>query len=170
MIAVSPNGWLEANGSRYRCALGRGGVQQEKTEGDGVTPVGCFALRHVLYRADRMARPVTTLRCTPIRPNDGWCEDPASPHYNRQVEIPLDAGHERLWRDDGLYDVIVVLGHNDDPPEPGRGSAIFLHVARPDYGPTLGCVAVARDDLLRILEACGPADSLEVRPPADDES
>ena len=91
-----------------------------------------------------------------LRPEDGWCDDPDDAAYNRPVRLPYAASHERLWRDDGIYDVIVVLGHNDDPPVPGRGSAIFLHVARPDYGPTAGCVALALADLLTVLREADP--------------
>lgn len=149
---------------RVPCALGRGGVVTDKREGDGATPIGSFALRRVFYRADRMALPATALDVTSIAPSDGWCDDPASADYNRLVRLPHVASHETLWRDDALYDLVVVLGHNDDPPRPGAGSAIFLHVARPDYAPTEGCVAIRRDDLLALLVDCGIGDTLTVRP------
>lgn len=167
-IGISPannpaQGWLTCEDRIYRCALGRAGVGAEKREGDGVTPAGRFALRRVLYRPDRLARPpVTALPVSPLRPDDGWCDDPRDLQYNRQIKLPYAANHETLWRDDGLYDVVVVLGHNDDPPQPGRGSAIFLHVVRPDYGPTEGCVAIALDDLLAVLAVCGPDDYISV--------
>ena len=96
----------------------------------------------------------TALPVAAIQPSDGWCDDPASPDYNRQVQLPIAASHEHLWRLDGIYDVVVVLGHNDDPPVAGAGSAIFLHLARPDYAPTEGCVAVAREDMFRLLADC----------------
>jgi L,D-peptidoglycan transpeptidase YkuD (ErfK/YbiS/YcfS/YnhG family) len=95
---------------------------------------------------------------------DGWCDDPADPAYNRHVRLPYPASAERLWRDDGIYDIVVVLGHNDDPPVAGLGSAIFLHIARPDYPPTQGCVAVAREDLEALLAAAEPGDAVEIRP------
>jgi L,D-peptidoglycan transpeptidase YkuD (ErfK/YbiS/YcfS/YnhG family) len=119
-------------------------------------------LRRVLYRADRLSLPPTALPTAAIEPGDGWCDDPASPDYNRQVRLPIAASHEHLWRLDEIYDIVVVLGHNDDPPVAGAGSAIFLHVARPDYAPTQGCVAVARADLLQFLAACGPENFLTV--------
>lgn len=163
-LTVSADGFLRIGARSYRCALGRGGIREEKVEGDGATPVGRFALRRVLYRPDRLKAPETALPLAPVEPDQGWCDDPADPMYNRQVRLPYRASHERLWRDDRLYDVIVVLGHNDDPPEPGAGSAVFMHVARPDYGPTEGCVALRLPDLLAVLADCGPADYLGVTP------
>ncbi len=164
IVSRNPDGtWRAAFGARrWRCAIGPAGVSADKREGDGATPVGGFALRRVLYRPDRLARPETGLPVTALRPEDGWCDDPDDAAYNRPVRLPYAASHERLWRDDGIYDVIVVLGHNDDPPVPGRGSAIFLHVARPDYGPTAGCVALALADLLTVLRDAGPGTRVRV--------
>ena len=148
-------GTLSWHGGQVRCALGRSGVAADKREGDGATPVGSFPLRRLLYRPDRLPPPPpSALPTSPIGPGDGWCDDPADPRYNLPVALPCAAGHEKLWRDDGLYDVVVVLGHNDDPPKPGRGSAIFLHVARPGWLPTEGCVALALPDLLALVAAC----------------
>jgi L,D-peptidoglycan transpeptidase YkuD (ErfK/YbiS/YcfS/YnhG family) len=151
----------------FRCALGTAGIIAEKREGDGATPVGRFPLRRVLYRADRVAPPKTGLPIAALRPDDGWCDAPDDPHYNRPVSLPYSASHERLWRDDPIYDIIVILGHNDDPPVPGRGSAIFLHIARPGYTGTEGCVALALDDLKTALAACGPGDHLTVHAGGD---
>lgn len=166
IITVSPEGYVSWGQERARCALGKGGVRTDKREGDGATPVGEFPLRRVLYRADRIARPTTALDCAPIDPEDGWCDDPSSPDYNRPVRLPHPARHERMWREDGVYDIVVVLGHNDDPPVPGLGSAVFMHLARPGYAPTEGCVALEREDLLRLLAACGRDARLIVTPPA----
>ncbi len=148
-----------------RCALGRGGVveAEAKREGDGATPLGVWPLRRVLYRPDRVAAPETALPVAPIGPDDGWSDDPADPAYNRPVTHPHPFSAERLWREDELYDVVVVLAHNDDPPVPGAGSAIFLHCAKPDLPPTEGCVALPRDELLAILRDARPGDVLEVR-------
>lgn len=140
----------------HRCAVGPSGTTRDKREGDGATPVGCWPLRRLLYRADRLAAPVTRLPLQPLRESDGWCDDPADDNYNRPVTRPYPASHEALWRDDRVYDLIVVLGHNDDPPKPGAGSAIFLHVARADYAPTQGCVALRQDHLLAVLRAVDP--------------
>ena len=154
-IDVSPDGVLAWSGNRVRCAVGHGGVRVDKREGDGATPVGSFHLRRLLYRPDRLSAPETGLPCEPINEDDGWCDDPLSPDYNRPIKLPYPASHERMWRDDHVYDLVVVLGHNDDPPVAGAGSAIFLHLARPDYTPTEGCVALARSDLLELLKECG---------------
>lgn len=164
-LVVTADGWLRAGDRRLRCALGTGGLSLDKREGDGATPIGAWPLRRVLYRPDRLpAPPRTALPVAPLDPADGWCDDPADAAYNRPVRLPHPARHEVLWRDDGLYDVIVILGHNDDPPVPGAGSAIFLHVARPAYAGTEGCVALALPDLLTVLEDCGPRTVLVVEP------
>lgn len=140
-----------------RCALGRSGITTSKSEGDGATPRGVFALRCVLFRPDRETRPLTALPCRALDRADGWCDAPADPAYNRPVRLPYQASAEALWREDHVYDLIVPLGYNDDPVVPGKGSAIFLHLARPDFTPTEGCVALKRDDLLAVLEAADPA-------------
>ncbi len=156
--------WL---GNAYRCALGRAGLTNSKREGDGATPIGKFALRRVYFRPDRLGPVATDLPVAELRPDDGWCDDPADAAYNRLVKLPFPASHEMLWRDDGLYDVIVELGYNDTPVVAGMGSAIFMHVARSDYGPTEGCVALQRGHLLSILAACGADTFVEINyPPA----
>ncbi|HVY16031.1 MAG TPA: L,D-transpeptidase family protein [Rhodopila sp.] len=138
-------------GRSFRAAVGRGGRRSDKREGDGATPLGPLALREVLYRPDRLAAPAAAAPVRALSPDDGWCDDPAHPDYNRMVRLPIAASHEALWRADHVYDVIGVLGWNDAPIRPGLGSAIFLHVARPDYAPTEGCVALSLADLLTIL-------------------
>lgn len=165
-MLVSADGRLRWAGTVYRCALGRGGVRRDKREGDGATPAGRFPLRRVLYRPDRMAAPETGLQTVALTPDDGWCDDPGDAGYNRPVRLPYPARHERMWRADGLYDIVVVIGHNDDPVVPGRGSAVFLHVAREDYGPTEGCVALALDDLQAVLTLATPGAGVEIEPPA----
>jgi L,D-peptidoglycan transpeptidase YkuD (ErfK/YbiS/YcfS/YnhG family) len=146
-LIVNGSGEARWGELRFRCALGKGGLSRDKREGDGATPVGAWPMRRLLYRADRISAPATRLPSAAIGREDGWCDDPADPAYNRPVRRPHAARHERLWREDALYDLLVVLGHNDDPVVAGAGSAIFLHVARPDYAPTEGCVALAHADL-----------------------
>jgi len=150
-IAVDPAGWLSFEGFRFRCALGKGGVTADKREGDGATPLGRFPLRQLLYRPDKLSAPACKLIRSAIAPDDGWCDDPAHPDYNKAVRLPHPARCETMWRDDDCYDLVVPLGYNDDPPVPGLGSAIFLHVAKAGYSPTEGCVALDRDDLLTLL-------------------
>lgn len=150
-----------------RCALGRAGIRADKREGDGATPAGLFPLRRVLWRADRLPAPVTALPRAAIGPAQGWSDDPADPAYNRAVRLPHEARHERLWRADALYDLLLVIGHNDDPPRPGLGSAIFVHLARPGHLPTDGCVAFASCDLLALLRSAAPGDAIRIVTPQD---
>lgn len=150
---VGRGGILHLAGARYRAALGRGGISAQKQEGDGATPAGVLPLRRVLYRADRVQRPRCAVQVVPLAPNDGWCDDPADAAYNRLVRLPYDGRHEELWRTDAIYDVIGELGWNDAPVVRGLGSAIFLHVARADYAPTDGCIALALPDLVAALAA-----------------
>ncbi|MDP9195845.1 MAG: L,D-transpeptidase family protein [Pseudomonadota bacterium] len=165
-IVVRSEGVILWPGGQTSCVLGRSGVRMDKREGDGATPVGLFPLRRVLYRPDRLPPPVTQgLPVQALKPEDSWCDDPAHPLYNQPVRLPFSASHESLWREDHVYDVIVVLGHNDDPIVPGAGSAIFMHLVRPDRTPTAGCVALALDDLLALLSRCGFHDRLKILPP-----
>jgi L,D-peptidoglycan transpeptidase YkuD (ErfK/YbiS/YcfS/YnhG family) len=146
------------------CALGRTGISTAKREGDGATPAGTFTLREVLYRGDRIAAPRTALPCRAIEPDDGWCDAPDHPDYNRSVRFPFAASAERLWREDSLYDIIVVIGYNDAPPAAGAGSAIFLHVARHGLAPTEGCVALPRNVMIALADRLGPGDDIVIEP------
>ncbi len=150
---VRPDGLLRLQGETWRCALGHGGIRRDKREGDGATPVGLLPLRRVLYRADRVAPPRCRVAVEPIAPQDGWCDDPSHADYNRPVTLPHPARHEVLWRADSLYDIIGILGWNDAPVQRGRGSAIFLHLARPDLAPTEGCIALPEPALRAVLAA-----------------
>jgi L,D-peptidoglycan transpeptidase YkuD (ErfK/YbiS/YcfS/YnhG family) len=154
--------YTEWGAGARRCAVGRGGIAPKQREGDGVTPVGRWPLRRVLYRPDRIAPPRCVLPVAPLQPHDGWCEAPDDPDYNRLVRLPHRATAESMWRDDHLYDVVVVVGYNDEPVVAGRGSAIFIHLARDDFTPTAGCVALALPDLLEALAQLRPDDRLIV--------
>ncbi|MDJ0684189.1 MAG: L,D-transpeptidase family protein [Alphaproteobacteria bacterium] len=154
--------WLiTPDGARHRCASGKGGLRTDKREGDGATPIGRWPLREVFYRPDRIARPASRLKVTALSPDMGWCDDPREGSYNRRVALPFSGGHEVLWREDGVYDLIAPLGYNDDPPRPGAGSAIFLHVARADFAPTEGCLAVSLPVLTALVSAFQPGDAVE---------
>lgn len=148
------------------CALGKSGVRADKREGDHATPLGLFPFRQVLYRPDREALPPTALPARAITMDDGWCDDVADPAYNRPVALPHAARHEVLWRADGLYDLVLVIGHNDDPVVRGAGSAVFVHVARPDWGGTEGCVAFRVEDLRRILSEADATCAIRIHPVA----
>ncbi len=148
-------GLLKAGTLIAPCALGRGGVVVHKREGDGGSPLGQFALRRVWWRVDRAPFPRCAVPARRTRKGDGWCDAPAHPRYNRPVQLPFGASHETMWRDDHLYDMVVEIGWNDVPARRGRGSAIFLHLARPGYTPTEGCVAVSRVTMLRLLPLIG---------------
>ncbi len=149
---------------QFRCAVGRGGRRRDKREGDGATPVGSWPMRRLLYRADRVAMPQTALAVSAIAATDGWCDAPADPNYNQPVQLPYPASAEALWREDAVYDLIVPLGYNDASVVAGAGSAIFLHVARDDFAPTEGCVALALADLLTVLREADRESRVIVEP------
>jgi L,D-peptidoglycan transpeptidase YkuD (ErfK/YbiS/YcfS/YnhG family) len=149
-------GWLMADSLALPVALGRGGIKANKREGDGGTPRGRFYLRRLWWRADRAARPRTQLPVRRIRSDDGWCEDPRDRRYNRPIRLPAGHPGDRLWRADRLYDFIIELDHNTRPRVPGRGSAVFVHVARPGFAPTAGCVALKSDALRHLIARIGP--------------
>lgn len=156
-LFISINVWAGGNciayfhGKSYSCAYGRSGISANKHEGDGATPTGTFALRQVYYRNDRIPQPTTKLPITALQPNMGWCDDIRSPFYNQLVQLPFAYSHEELWKKDNIYNIIVVVGYNDKPVIKNKGSAIFLHIARPGYKPTSGCVAFSESDLKEIL-------------------
>jgi len=154
--AAPSRGWLIAGVQAVPVAIGRGGIKANKREGDGATPRGVFRLKRLWWRADRYPRPRTRLPLRPIRPDDGWCEDPYDRHYNQPVRVPKDSKADRLTRDDRLYDFIIELDHNTRPRIAGRGSAVFVHIARPGFGPTAGCVALTLPALRRLLTQVGP--------------
>ena len=149
-------GWLTAGGQTIPVALGRGGIIANKREGDGGTPKGTFRPRRLWWRADRHPRPHTFLPIRAIRPESAWCEDPDSRHYNQPVRLDRDHGGDRLKRDDHLYDFIVEINHNSRPRVAGRGSAVFLHLARENFSPTAGCVSMKKSAMLRLLRRLGP--------------
>lgn len=161
-INVDATGWIRTRGQMWRCASGRGGVRIDKAEGDGATPAGIWQLGRVFYRPDRLKAPETKLTVLPLEPNWGWCDDPSHADYNQLIVLPHPGHHEKLWRDDGLYDVVVEIHYNTDPVQPGRGSAIFMHVAKPDYSATEGCIALNLADLLDLLRICNKDAGLNI--------
>ena len=146
------------------CVLGRSGIilEGEKKEGDGCTPLGTYPFRQAFYRPDKFDAPICRLPVTALSPEMGWCDDPGRDEYNKLVRLPYGGNHEKLWRDDNLYDLVLVIGHNDDPPLPGKGSAIFVHVAKEGFEPTEGCVALEAQVLLTLLRGLTPEDKLQI--------
>ena len=145
-------GWLIAGPLTIPVTLGRGGIKANKREGDGATPRGRFRLKRLWWRADRSPRPRTLLPVRRITPQDAWCEDPSDRRYNQPLRLQEGQAGDRLRREDHLYDLVVELDHNARPRIAGRGSAVFLHVARPGFGPTAGCVAMRDRMLKRLLQ------------------
>jgi L,D-peptidoglycan transpeptidase YkuD (ErfK/YbiS/YcfS/YnhG family) len=146
-----------------QAAVGAGGVRPDKKEGDRATPAGTFSLPFGMYRPDRNDLPNTDLPMTPLREAHAWVDDPNDPKYNQLVELPYPSHTEELWRKDGIYDLLVVVGYNMNPTQPGAGSAIFLHIARPDFSPTDGCVAVSPSVLLELINVLGADSTLTIR-------
>jgi L,D-peptidoglycan transpeptidase YkuD (ErfK/YbiS/YcfS/YnhG family) len=143
-------GRIHAGATVFPCAIGAASISHHKREGDRATPAGHFRLIEGFFKPGA-GRPRTLLPLRPLDRTLGWCEDPASPSYNRLVRLPSHSGHETMWREDGLYDIVVVLDYNMHPRRRYLGSAIFLHCARPDFSPTAGCVALRAADLRKLL-------------------
>lgn len=156
------DGRLSWPGGSTRAAIGRAGVSRHKVEGDGATPEGVFPLVAAFYRADRVSPLRTRLPMQALAPNDAWVDDPVDSNYNRLVGLPYPAHTEAMWLDDAVYDLLVVIGYNTAPVVPGAGSAIFLHVARPDFAPTSGCIAVAAPVLAALMPLLGPGSKITI--------
>lgn len=158
-------GQLRIAGLSFECALGRSGLVSDKREGDGGTPVGTYALREIRYRQDRLPTPRSSLPLMPIAPDDGWCDAPGDPNYNRPVALPYPASAEQMWRQDHLYDIVVPIGYNDNPVVDGRGSAIFFHLAKElngSFEATAGCVALPLAQMLEVLLLCTPDTTMRI--------
>ena len=151
MIIVKKSGYLKYKKFKFRCALGKGGIKQKGREGDFITPKGKFKLIKIYYRSDRIKRINSTLKKIKIKKNMGWCDDVSSNYYNKQIKINKKISHEKLHRKDNVYDIIVVLNYNLNPIIRGKGSAIFLHVAKKNYNKTQGCIALKKDELLTLI-------------------
>lgn len=160
---VESSGVFKWKAREYKCSLGRAGISEKTKEGDDTTPVGEFTLRKLLYRSDRLPNLQTNLPTQPIEPDDGWCDDPNDPQYNKYIKLPYPASAENLLRDDHVYDLVIPISFNDDPVIQGRGSAIFIHIAREGYPPTRGCVALSKQDLLEFLREADHETIIHIR-------
>ncbi|WP_427453260.1 L,D-transpeptidase family protein [Litorimonas sp. WD9-15] len=146
-------GLLRCGPLHLPCRIGKSGFIDGAAgrEGDAKTPLGHYRLRFGLYRADRLPKPKSPLTFRPLRQDDGWCDAQTDPAYNRFIRRPYPASHEALWREDGAYDILLVMSHNDSPPVAGLGSAVFIHIAQPDDRKTLGCIALAPEEMVKLL-------------------
>jgi L,D-peptidoglycan transpeptidase YkuD (ErfK/YbiS/YcfS/YnhG family) len=157
------NQFLYWPGGRTRAAIGAAGVSSSKKEGDKATPAGTFPLPFGMYRPDRIEPPHTSLPMMPLRAAHAWVDDPDDLKYNHLVELPYAAHTEEMWRADGIYDLLIVVGYNMNPTRPGVGSAIFLHIARPNFTPTEGCIAIERRVLLELVPMLVPESTFTIR-------
>ena len=152
MIIVKKTGYLKYKNLKFRCALGRAGIKKKEKEGDNVTPKGIFKIIKMYYRPDKIKNIKTNIKKIKIKKNMGWCDDPKSNFYNKQIKLPSKFGYERLYRNDHIYDLFAVLNYNINPVLKNKGSAIFIHVAKNNYEPTAGCIAVKKNDLIKLLQ------------------
>jgi L,D-peptidoglycan transpeptidase YkuD (ErfK/YbiS/YcfS/YnhG family) len=152
MIIINKYGLIKYKNLKFRCALGKAGIGEKKKEGDFITPKGKYKITKVYYRADRIKKIKTNFRLYQIKKNMGWCDDPLSKNYNKLIKLPSKFGHEKLYRKDKLYDLILVLNYNFKPIIKNKGSAIFIHIANKNYKKTMGCIGLKKKDLIFILK------------------
>ena len=152
MIIVSKSGYLKYKNFKFRCALGKNGIKKKIKEGDNITPLGIFKITKIYYRQDKIKKIRTLIKKIKIKKNMGWCDDPKSNFYNKPIKLPSKFGYERLYRNDHIYDLFAVLNYNINPVLKNKGSAIFIHVAKNNYEPTAGCIAVKKNDLIKLLQ------------------
>ena len=136
---------------KIKCAIGKNGITKDKKEGDLKTPRGNFKLKKIFYRKDRISFFKSSLKKYYIKKDIGWCDDPDSKYYNRQIKFPFKGSAEKFWRKDNIYDLIIVLNYNFNPVIKNKGSAIFLHICKKNYAPTKGCIAINKKDMMSLL-------------------
>ncbi len=151
MIIINKSGLIKYKNFKFRCALGKAGIGEKKREGDNITPKGNHKIVKIYYRSDRIKKISSKFRLIQITKNMGWCDDPNSKSYNQLVNLPSKYTHEKLFKKNNIYDIIVVLNYNIKPVIKNKGSAIFIHVAKKNYPPTQGCIALKKNDLLKLL-------------------
>ena len=152
MIIVKKSGYLKYKNLKFRCALGKNGIKKKIKEGDNVTPKGIFKITKIYYRQDKIKKIRTSIKKIKIKKNMGWCDDPDSNFYNKQIKIPNKFSYEKLYRNDRIYDLLAVLNYNINPVVKNKGSAIFIHIAKSNYRPTAGCIALKKFDLVKLLQ------------------
>jgi L,D-peptidoglycan transpeptidase YkuD (ErfK/YbiS/YcfS/YnhG family) len=152
MIIINKSGHLKYKNFKFRCSLGKAGIKKKIKEGDHITPRGIFKIIKIYYRHDKIKKIKSRIRKIKIKKNMGWCDDPKSNYYNQQVKLPNKYSYEKLYRRDGLYDLILVLNYNTNPIIKNKGSAIFIHVAKRDFKPTEGCIGLKKNNLIELLK------------------
>ena len=152
MIIINRSGYLKYKNLKFKCALGKAGIGNKKSEGDNITPRGNFRIVKIYYRKDRLKKLSSKFTLSEITKNMGWCDDPKSRKYNQPIKLPTKYGHEILYRRDKIYDLILVLNYNMKPTIKGKGSAIFIHVAKKNYKKTSGCIALKKADLIYLVK------------------
>jgi len=152
MIIVRKSGYLKYKNFRFRCALGKSGIKKKIKEGDNITPIGIFEITKIYYRPDKVKKIKTSIQKIKIKKNMGWCDDPKSNYYNQQINLPSKFSYERLYRKDHIYDLLAVINYNVNPVIKNNGSAIFIHIAKNNYKPTKGCIALRKADLIKLLQ------------------
>jgi L,D-peptidoglycan transpeptidase YkuD (ErfK/YbiS/YcfS/YnhG family) len=151
MIIIKETGYLQYKNLKFRCALGKAGIKKKEKEGDNVTPKGIFKITSMYYRPDRIKNIITAIKKIKIKKNMGWCDDPDSHFYNQQISLPTKFNHEKLYRNDNLYDLVLVLNYNTNPIIKNKGSAIFIHIAKKNYKKTKGCIALKKKHLIELI-------------------
>jgi L,D-peptidoglycan transpeptidase YkuD (ErfK/YbiS/YcfS/YnhG family) len=162
MIIVKKSGYLEYKNLKFRCALGKAGIKKKEREGDNVTPKGTFKITKIYYRHDKIKNIKTLIKKIKIKKNMGWCDDSTSSFYNRQIELPSQLSYERLYRNDNLYDLIVILNYNTNPIIKNKGSAIFIHIAKKYYRKTKGCIALSKENLIELVSKIKKKTKIEI--------
>ena len=152
MIIINKSGYLKYKNFKFRCSLGKAGIKKKTKEGDQVTPKGIFKVIKIYYRKDKIKKIISPIKKIQIKKNMGWCDDPKSDLYNQQIKLPNKFSYEKLYRKDGLYDIILVLNYNTSPIVKKKGSAIFIHIAKRQFKPTEGCIGLKKNDLIKLLK------------------
>ena len=152
MIIINKSGYLKYKDFKFKCALGKAGVGKKKIEGDNITPKGTFEIVKIYYRSDRIKKIYSKIKLFKINKKMGWCNDPTSKKYNQLIKLPSKYTHEKLYRQDNVYDLVVVLNYNTTPIIKNKGSAIFIHVAKKNYKKTAGCVALKKKHLVKLIK------------------
>jgi L,D-peptidoglycan transpeptidase YkuD (ErfK/YbiS/YcfS/YnhG family) len=162
MIIINKSGYLKFNKKKYKCALGKKGVGKKRAEGDNITPKGNYKIIDIYYRKDRIKKITSKIKLLKINKNMGWCDDPASKKYNQLILLPSKWGHEKLYRKDNIYDLVIVLNYNMSPIIKNKGSAIFIHTSKKNYTATKGCIALKKKDLLKLVSIIDKNEKIKI--------